>query len=272
MANLLPPTTKTEMIRVSTAAFMFTVVSMAAAAKSVKTAKARPAINPHLLISHAIASSNQLMANYAKHLKPLARRRYDQLARFYDLIEGAMEFFVGDKWRSRLSSLVSGERVLEVGVGTGRNIPYYQAGKEYIAVDLSPNMLKRAVKKGSQKGNEVVFLVMDIERLAFKDNVFDTVLASFTFCSVANPVKGLQELRRVCKPDGKLLMLEHVRPRGRLLGGIFDMLNPLMLWAIADNINRDTISHIEKAGWKIKYCTPLASNIIFLVQAVPHVF
>lgn len=212
------------------------------------------------------------MFNCSETSKSLVRRRYDQLARLYDLIEGGMEFFVGEKWRSRLNSLVSGDKILEVGVGTGRNIPFYQPSKEYISIDLSPNMLKRATIKGHQAGLEIEFLVMDVEHLAFKDNLFDTVIASFTFCTVADPVKGLAELRRVCKPGGRLLMIEHVRPKRRFMGALFDILNPLMWWTIADNINRNTISHVERAGWEIEFTHPLSSDVILLIQArcPPH--
>ncbi len=200
-------------------------------------------------------------------LRPLVRRRYDLIYRFYDLIEGSMEIFVGKQWRTQLNNLVTGPKALEVGVGTGRNIPYYQDEVRYTALDLSPKMLSRAVDRARRLGRDVEFAVMDVENLGFGNHVFDTAIASFTFCSVMNPVKGLQEIRRVCKPGARLLMIEHVRPKRPLLAAFFDLINPLMLWTIADNINRDTLSHIRKAGWEISFQRPLSSDLIWLIEA-----
>jgi ubiquinone/menaquinone biosynthesis C-methylase UbiE len=67
---------------------------------------------------------------------------------------------------------------------------------------------------------------MDVQQLAFPDHYFDAVFATFVFCSVPDPVLELQELRRVCKPWGKLVLLEHMRPENTALGLLFDLLNP----------------------------------------------
>jgi len=95
------------------------------------------------------------------------------------------------------------------------------------------------------------------------------VFATFVFCSVPDPVAGLRELRRVCKPDGKLLLLEHMRPGNFVLGFIFDVLNPLIVRMMGANINRRTIDNILQAGWQIKVAENLSSDIVRWIQATP---
>jgi len=108
---------------------------------------------------------------------------------------------------------------------------------------------------------------MDAQCLAFPDNCFDTVFATFVFCSVPDPVQGLRELRRVCKPDGRLLLLEHVRPGNRLLGILFDLINPLIVRMMGANINRKTIDNIKSAGWQIQTTQNLSSDVVRLIEA-----
>ena len=127
----------------------------------------------------------------------LTRRRYDRLASFYDLLELPLERIRFASWRSKLRDRIVGQRALEVGVGTGKNFPYYPRDVRISAVDLSPRMLEKAKKRASALGLGVELQEMDVQRLAFPENVFDTVFATFVFCSVPDPVLGLQELRRV---------------------------------------------------------------------------
>ena len=199
----------------------------------------------------------------------LTRRRYDRIAPFYDLLEALIERLRFASWRARLWNRIVGNRVLEVGVGTGKNIPYYPRDVRITAVDISPRMLERAQKRASVLGLEVELLEMDVQHLAFPNHVFDTIVSTFVFCSVPNPVLGLQELRRVCKPSGKLLLLEHIRPSNRLLGVLFDMLNPLVVRVVGANINRRTMENIRRAGWRIRVEDRLSSDIVRWIEAEP---
>jgi ubiquinone/menaquinone biosynthesis C-methylase UbiE len=110
--------------------------------------------------------------------------------------------------RKNLLSKATG-KILDVACGTGSNIPLFPAGSDITAVDLSPNMLEVAYKNAAEHSLNVYFAVMDAECLEFPDGSFDTVVSTLSTCTFPNPVKALQEIRRVCRPNGLILLLEH---------------------------------------------------------------
>jgi ubiquinone/menaquinone biosynthesis C-methylase UbiE len=130
-------------------------------------------------------------------------------------------------------------------------------------------MLARARRKVAKSNLCVDLQEMDVQRLDFADHSFDTVFATFVFCSVPDPVMGLRELRRVCKPEGRLLLLEHMRPHHPVLGFIFDVFNPMVVRMMGANINRKTIDNIQQSGWQIKVEESLVSNMFKWIEAVP---
>ncbi|OGU57184.1 MAG: methyltransferase type 11 [Ignavibacteria bacterium RIFOXYB2_FULL_35_12] len=174
------------------------------------------------------------------------RHRYNRYSKFYDVFEAPMEMFLG-KWRRELIKYSSG-KVLEVGVGTGKNIEYYPNDIDLTAIDFSEGMLSKAIKKYKRKPN-VKFIQMDIQATDFETDTFDTVIASYVFCSVPDPVTGLKEIKRICKNDGKIILLEHVRSDNKLIGLSMDLLNPLIVGLFGFNINRDTENNIVNSGF-----------------------
>lgn len=192
------------------------------------------------------------------------RHRYERAARFYDVQVWPMELFMLRRFRGRLMNMIQGPRVLEVGVGTGVNLPDYPANLKVDAIDFSPRMLERARRRHT--GADVTLHEMDVEQLAFPDATFDTVVSTCVFCSVPDPVLGLQEVRRVLRPTGRAVMLEHVRPGGRRLGPLFDRLDPLISLA-GPHINRRTVENIRTAGLAIDTEENLLSDILKLIVA-----
>jgi len=189
------------------------------------------------------------------------KRRYNRAAIVYDILESPMEIMALKKWRIDVMRELKG-KVLEVGVGTGKNIPYYPENIDITAIDFSDRMLKRARLKAEDLSKKVKFYNMDAEHMDFLDNTFDTVFTTCVFCSVPDPVKGLEEIKRVCKIDGKIIMIEHVRSEKKVLGLLMDLFNPLVVTSYGANINRRTVSNIEKAGFSSINITNLYSDIV----------
>ena len=182
-------------------------------------------------------------------------------------MEGLVERSRYSKLRELLWSKVESTNILEVGVGTGKNFPYYPPDVEITAIDFSERMLKRAQDKASKQGLKVSLQQMDVQNLEFKDNSFDTVVASFVFCSVPNPARSLMEVERVCKPGGKVVLLEHVLSAHRIVAWLMNLANPLVVRMIGDNINRRTVENVSKSGLVVERVTDLAAGVLLLIEA-----
>ena len=142
-------------------------------------------------------------------------------------------------------------RVLEIGVGTGANFPYYQGVDKLVATDPDPFMLARAQKRAEELGLSVEFHQCPAEALPFASGSFDTVVATLVFCSVSDPARALAEVERVLKPTGVLRFIEHVRADESFIGHIQDMLTPVWGWFGAGcHLNRRTAASIEAAGFE----------------------
>lgn len=177
-------------------------------------------------------------------------KRYDRVAWRYDFLESPMEKMFFSNLRREMLHGVEG-KVLDVGVGTGKNLPYYPADIELFGIDISPKMLEKARRRANKLGSEVDLRVMDVENLEFSDSTFDFIVVTFVFCSATDPVKGLRELARVVKDDGTILMLEHVRSENKVIGRLMDWLNPIARWLFGPNINRKTVANVEAAGLEV---------------------
>ena len=197
------------------------------------------------------------------------KARYDRISPYYDLMELPLEKLLFSRWRRRVFEALDGDSILEVGVGTGKNFDFYPADKSITAIDFSKGMLERARRKGQKRELKADLERMDVEDLQFDDQSFDTVLATFVFCSVGDPIKGLQEVKRVCKRNEKVILLEHVRPATKLLGKIFDLLNPVTVKVIGANINRNTVLNMKMAGLHVVKEENFFGGVVKLLVANP---
>jgi len=194
------------------------------------------------------------------------RATYDRISAVYDLMEAVSERMLFRRWRRELFAMASG-RILEVGVGTGKNIPYYPAGSRVFAIDVSQGMLQRACGRARRAECKPRFIRMDAQQLGFKKDSFDTVIATFVYCSVPDPTRGLIELERVCKPDSRILLLEHVRSAGRIRGRIMDAANPLLARLAGFNTNRDTVGNVRRAGLEVTAVCSLKGDLFKRIHA-----
>ena len=176
-------------------------------------------------------------------------RRYDRMASIYDLYDAPMEL-MGTKRRRALVGNASGT-VLEVGVGTGKNLRYYTAGTEVAGIDVSSQMLQRAERRLAALRMKANLVEADVQDLPFDDDTFDTAVGTCVFCSVVDPVQGLRELGRVVRPDGRILLLEHVRPTNKLLGRISDVVSIFTRRIFGFRTNRRTEENVAAASLEI---------------------
>ena len=197
------------------------------------------------------------------------QRRYDRLAPIYDAMEAGVELLAFERWRKRLWSQVEGRHVLEIGVGTGKNFDHYPSGTRVTGIDLSSQMLSRARQRLQQRPQRNSNLIqMDAQRLAFADDVFDSAVATFVFCSVPLPVQGLHELARVVRPGGQVLLLEHVRINRPVVGPLMDALDPVIVRVMGAHIARQTEENVRRAGLEIESVTELApGELVKLIKA-----
>ncbi|HEX7177225.1 MAG TPA: class I SAM-dependent methyltransferase [Pyrinomonadaceae bacterium] len=180
---------------------------------------------------------------------------YDRLAADYD---GAMRplerWLLGRLRASALRELPERARVLEVGVGTGANFQFYTEGARGACVEPSREMLERARVRAKRPPG--LWLVRGrAEELPFADDVFDAGLATLVFCSVGSPARAFSELRRVVRPGGRVVLLEHVRPEG-LLGYVFDAFSKLTVALCDDHFNRRTAEEARRAGLWVERVEP----------------
>lgn len=174
-------------------------------------------------------------------------RGIEQIPWMYDVLFWIIERCGLAGWRRWLVGGARG-RTLDIGCGTGRNLPLYRPGVEVIGLDLSADALARA----KQRAPKTTLMLGSAEDLPFPDGYFDTVVSGLVFCSVSDPIKGLREVRRVLKPTGELRMIEHVRARWRWRQWWQNFIQPAWVCASGGcHTNRDTEENLRLAGFVI---------------------
>lgn len=155
-------------------------------------------------------------------------------------------------WRARLVANLEGD-ILEIGVGTGANLPYYRRARHVWGIEPDPRRAARARKRAAKATVPVTIDVVPAESLPYGDHAFDVVVSSLVFCSVADPVVALHELARVLRPDGVMHMREHIRPHSSLWAGVAHAVTPLHS-RLFDNchLDRPTLETMRSQGWQVE--------------------
>jgi len=156
----------------------------------------------------------------------LMARVYDNLSAIYDLAFGPV-LQAGRRRAVAVMGDTVGQKILEVGVGTGLNLSLYQRDTEVTGIDFSAQMLDQAEARVAREGLQPRLFQMDAADLRFPDGSFDIVYAPYVISVVPDPVKVLREMRRVCRPGGRLLVLGHFRSSHPVLSRIEQGISPL---------------------------------------------
>ena len=196
-------------------------------------------------------------------------QKYNRFARWYDFGEGIIEVLGLRRLRQRLIQRASG-RVLEVAVGTGKNLRYYREGSPIIAVDSSGEMLNIARKRAAKLSMDVFFLLADAEALPFHEKSFDTVVSSLITCTFPNPVSALREMARVCKPGGEILLLEHGRSDREWLGRWQDRHEDNFATMLGCHWNREPLSLVRETGLRTVSSERNFLEIFHKIEARPQ--
>ena len=195
------------------------------------------------------------------------RYKYNAHAKWYDFSIGIVDVFASNK-RKRLVQRARG-RVLDVGAGTGENFYYYPRSCEITAIDLSEKMLERAKRKALKLGRDIEFYIGDTEHLPFPDESFDSVVDSLCLCTYNNPIRALREMRRVCKPNGQILLFEHGISNNRLVNRYLHWREEPHYKSLGCALIRNPEDLAREAGLKIESVERHFFGIFYLITAKP---
>ena len=181
-------------------------------------------------------------------------RLFDELAPTWNAREARGErVLLGERFRAELGALLRGD-VLEIGAGTGATFPHVRWDQvtSYTATDLSAGMLAEARKRPEVAGRPVTFTQVEATALPYPDASFDTVTTSLTLCTVPDPERTLREMSRVCRPDGRIVLIEHVRPPNPVLAAIAKGVTPMQVRRMGCHLDRPTDRLIAEMGFPIE--------------------
>jgi ubiquinone/menaquinone biosynthesis C-methylase UbiE len=191
----------------------------------------------------------------------------DYSATTYDRFMAPLEWLGLQEWRRQLLRQVQ-PPILEIGVGTGASLHWYPETVQVVAIDREAGMAASARDRTLGVDRTTAIGQMDVHSLAFSDQAFACVVTSLVFCSVADPLLGLREVRRVLRPGGQLVMLEHVRPANPLLGGLADVLDaPWHAFSQDCHLNRRTADNVRAAGFSLEWVQNKLFGVINLIVA-----
>lgn len=195
-------------------------------------------------------------------------RKFDKQARMYD--EKRMKLELG-QYRKKLLSTASGQ-VLELGVGAGGNLPFYNHEVQLTAVDFSHSMIEKAKVANEQHyGLKAQFIVGDVDHLTLPDQSFDTIVSTLSLCAYQNPKDVLLKLNRWCKPSGQILLMEHgISKSNKLIAWIQNAINPLAYRFIGCHQNRDIMDLIESSPLIVERAEHRMAGIMHLVWCRPR--
>ena len=186
---------------------------------------------------------------------------YDREAARYDSMIRIPERLLFADGRIWAASEAIGE-VLEIAVGTGRNLPHYRPELRITGQDISPAMLQIARGRAQALGREIDLSAGDAQNLAFASEQFDSVVSTLALCTIPDERRALAEVWRVLRPGGRLILLEHVRSPQPFVRALQRLLEPVAIRYAGDHLLRDPLDHLATLGFSIEYCARSRAGIV----------
>ena len=197
-------------------------------------------------------------------------KTYNHIARLYDILDLPFEYGRYKPLRRVLFDGLNGT-LLDAGVGTGRNFPFYPDGSKVTGIDLSPAMLNRARQRREKLGIAVDLREMNVMKMDFADDSFDAIISTFLFCALnaEHQQSALEELGRVCRPGGIIRILEYAISKNPLRRFIMKLWAPWVRFAYGAEFDRKTEQYLEAAGLDLVETKFLYKDIIKLLSVQP---
>jgi ubiquinone/menaquinone biosynthesis C-methylase UbiE len=179
------------------------------------------------------------------------RRYWDKHARSYDRQMGFFERVLFADGRHWICSRATGD-VLEVAIGTGRNLPYYPDGIRLTGVDFSPQMLQLTQRRAQELGRPVDLRLGDAQALDLPDAAFDTVVCTLSLCAIPDERRAIAEMKRVLRPGGRLLLLDHIAAGPRLARVIQWLLERITVPLGGEHLRRRPLLLVQAEGFQVE--------------------
>lgn len=192
-------------------------------------------------------------------------KKFDKQAKKYDKRRKNGH---GNQFRQRIFQEARG-KVLEVAIGSGLNFPFYSSDIELTGLDFSPEMLKTAQHAAKDYPFQTTLIQKDVETVEFSNDSFDTIISSASLCAYQEPIDVLNKFQKWCKPEGKILMLEHGISTNKFLAGLQKASNPLVFRVVGCHQNRDIYEIIEKSDLKLIKGERYLAGYLYLIWAKP---
>jgi ubiquinone/menaquinone biosynthesis C-methylase UbiE len=192
----------------------------------------------------ARTADNRAETERVRNLMDKQAPRYDRQMNFFDRVL----FGGGREWAC---SHAEGE-VLEIAIGSGRNLEFYPRGTGLTAIEFSPEMLELARRRAEELGSEVDLRLGDAQELEFEDGSFDTIVCTLALCTIPDPHRAVGEAHRVLRPGGRFVALEHVRSPRFPVRAVQRALDPLSVRFEGDHIVREPLDYIRSAGFEVE--------------------
>jgi ubiquinone/menaquinone biosynthesis C-methylase UbiE len=185
--------------------------------------------------------------------------RYDREIRFWEKVQ----FGGGREWIGHNAH----GRVLEVAIGTGRNLPFYAPDVIVTGIELSPAMLAIAKQRATDLGVHMDLPEGDAEQLPFSDNSFDTVVCALSLCTIPDPAAAIREMYRVARPGGTLLLLDHIGSSWRPIWLVQRLIESFTIRSAGEHMTRRQLSHVKGAGFELVHTQRLKAGTVERIMA-----